>query len=177
MCIRDSCGIVVKWMNLLPGQPMPCEGNWVVSLRCWRDIDFSASCNSTIYIHIHIHVWALNNIIRESLLIINTTFICIICYNVRIIFTECLDLHLLRSQSPKYFSDPKLFGKSAMRNFSFLPIPQKSVWIRHCMITFKYKEPLNKARTACWIILSCTPDVTFFGFQSSPKSRFLWIRS
>ena len=51
----DSLG---KWMNLLPGQPIPCEGNWVVSPRCWRDIDlhsavmgFSASCNSTIYIH------------------------------------------------------------------------------------------------------------------------------
>ena len=30
----DSPG---KWMNLRPGQPMPCEGNWVVSSRCWRD--------------------------------------------------------------------------------------------------------------------------------------------
>ena len=47
-----------KWRNLRPGQPRPCEGNWVVSQRCWRDIDivsiiakmgFSASCNSTIY--------------------------------------------------------------------------------------------------------------------------------
>ena len=51
----DSLG---KWMNLRLGQPMPCEGNWVVSPRCWQDINykasiiakmgFSASCNSTI---------------------------------------------------------------------------------------------------------------------------------
>ena len=32
----DSLG---KWMNLRLGQPMPCEGNRVVSPRCWRDID------------------------------------------------------------------------------------------------------------------------------------------
>ena len=32
----DSLG---KWMNLRPGQPMPCEGYWVISPRCWRDID------------------------------------------------------------------------------------------------------------------------------------------
>ena len=54
----DSLG---KWMNLRLGQPMPCEGNWVVSPKCWRDIDLysvyncenglSASYNSTIYIH------------------------------------------------------------------------------------------------------------------------------
>ena len=28
----DSLG---KWMNLRLGQPMPCEGNWVISPRCW----------------------------------------------------------------------------------------------------------------------------------------------
>ena len=62
-----DCGLIPtygnslgKWMNLHPDQPMPCEGNWVVSPRCWQDIDlhsvyiiaemgFSASCNSTIY--------------------------------------------------------------------------------------------------------------------------------
>ena len=54
----DSHG---KWMNLSSGQPMLCEGNWVVSPRYWRDIvtyivsiiakmGFSASCNSTTYI-------------------------------------------------------------------------------------------------------------------------------
>ena len=32
----DSLG---KWMNLRLGQPMPCEGNRVVSPRCWREID------------------------------------------------------------------------------------------------------------------------------------------
>ena len=26
-----------KWMNLHPGQTMPCEGNWVISSRHWRD--------------------------------------------------------------------------------------------------------------------------------------------
>ena len=30
-------GSLGKWTNLRPGQPMPCEGNLVVSPRCWRD--------------------------------------------------------------------------------------------------------------------------------------------
>ena len=30
---------LAKWMNLHLGQPMPCEGNWVVSLRCWWSIN------------------------------------------------------------------------------------------------------------------------------------------
>ena len=35
-----------KWMNLRPGQPMPCEGkNWVVSPRCWQDIDLHSVYN------------------------------------------------------------------------------------------------------------------------------------
>ena len=34
-----------KLMNLRPGQPMPCEGNWVVSLRCWQDIDLHSVYN------------------------------------------------------------------------------------------------------------------------------------
>ena len=56
----ENSGVLLNWINLCPGQPMPCEGNWVVSPRCWQDIDlhsvyiiaemgFSASCNSTIY--------------------------------------------------------------------------------------------------------------------------------
>ena len=38
----DSLG---KWMNLRPGQPMPCQENWVVSPRCWRDIDLHSVYN------------------------------------------------------------------------------------------------------------------------------------
>ena len=38
----DSLG---KWMNLRLGQPMPYEGNWVVSPRCWRDIDLQSVYN------------------------------------------------------------------------------------------------------------------------------------
>ena len=38
----DSLG---KWMNLRLDQPMPCEGNWVVSPRCWRDIDLQSVYN------------------------------------------------------------------------------------------------------------------------------------
>ena len=38
----DSLG---KWMNLRPGKPMPCEGNCVVSPRCWRDIDLHSVYN------------------------------------------------------------------------------------------------------------------------------------
>ena len=26
-----------------PGSTIPCEGNWVVSLRCWRDINYIVS--------------------------------------------------------------------------------------------------------------------------------------
>ena len=54
----DSFG---KWMNLLPGHPMPCEGNWVVSPRCWRDIDLHSvyNCENGLFSlmqfnHIHI---------------------------------------------------------------------------------------------------------------------------
>ena len=36
----DSLG---KWMNLRLGWPMPCEGNWVVSPRCWQDINYIVS--------------------------------------------------------------------------------------------------------------------------------------
>ena len=40
-CYPGDCGLIpthgdsrrFKRMNLLPGQPMPCEGNWVVSPR------------------------------------------------------------------------------------------------------------------------------------------------
>ena len=47
-----------KWMNLCPGQPMPCEGNWSVQgadrtltyiVSIIAKMGFSASCNSTIY--------------------------------------------------------------------------------------------------------------------------------
>ena len=38
----DSLG---KWMNLCLGQPMPCEGDWVVSPRCWQDIDLHSVYN------------------------------------------------------------------------------------------------------------------------------------
>ena len=38
----DSLG---KWMNLRLGQPMPCEGNWVIGPRCWRDINFQSVYN------------------------------------------------------------------------------------------------------------------------------------
>ena len=34
-----------KWMNLCSGQPMPCEGNRVVSPKCWWDIDLQSVNN------------------------------------------------------------------------------------------------------------------------------------
>ena len=38
----DSLG---KWMNLRPGQPMPCEGNWVIISRCWQDTYIHSAYN------------------------------------------------------------------------------------------------------------------------------------
>ena len=38
----DSLG---NWMNLRLGQPMPCEGNRVVSPKCWWDIDLQSVNN------------------------------------------------------------------------------------------------------------------------------------
>ena len=34
-----------KWMNLRSDQRMPCEGNWVVSPRCWRNINLHGVYN------------------------------------------------------------------------------------------------------------------------------------
>ena len=39
----DSLG---KWMNLCPGQPISCEGNCVVSSRCWRDTNIVSNCEN-----------------------------------------------------------------------------------------------------------------------------------
>ena len=54
-CYTGNCGSIPahgdslgKWMNLRLGQPMPCEGNWVVSPRCWQVIDIQSvySCEN-----------------------------------------------------------------------------------------------------------------------------------
>ena len=57
-----------EWMNLRPGQPMPCEGNWVVSPRCWRDTDLHSvfNCENGLlslmqFNHIHIHKFFILN--------------------------------------------------------------------------------------------------------------------
>ena len=41
----DSLG---NWINLYRGQPIPYEGNWIVRLRCWWDINLHSvySCNN-----------------------------------------------------------------------------------------------------------------------------------
>ena len=36
----DSFG---KWINLRPGQPKLCEECWVVSSRCWQDINLNSA--------------------------------------------------------------------------------------------------------------------------------------
>ena len=36
---------LIQWMNLRPGQPMLCEGNWVVNPRCWWDINLHSVYN------------------------------------------------------------------------------------------------------------------------------------
>ena len=67
----DSLG---KWMNLHPGQPMPCEGNWVVSPRCWRDIDLRSVYNwknglLSLMQFNHIHTYNPNSIMTNLYMI------------------------------------------------------------------------------------------------------------
>ena len=88
-----------KWMNLSPGQPMPYEGNWVVSPRYWWNI---------VTTYIYCTVKRINGSKESVVLCVYFVYLsCVIVY--KMLFTRWLFTGLTNGRCKRLYDGELLF--------------------------------------------------------------------